>query len=120
MTIQISTGRQGAEVFVGRVRPAREADLRICTDRQPLPNTSPVQSGAISYERTFDQANLSVAGRLPIVHGLNTYPSGVTIWNQSGEQIMPDRIEVLSLTTISIDLQSFAPIPGLWRISVAP
>ena len=80
-------------------------------------------TGSVSYERTFNQSNLSVAGMLPIVHGLNTYPSGVMVWNQSGEQIMPDRVEVspfLPLTTFSIDLQSFMPISGLWRISIAP
>ena len=71
-----------------------------------------------SYERTFTQADLSVAGILPIIHNLDSYPSGVLLWNASGEQVWPDRLEILTLNTLSVTLQNFAPIAGTWTISI--
>lgn len=81
------------------------------TDPPPTPTT-------VSYERTFEQAALSIAGVLIVTHNLNSYPSGLMIWNGAGEQVIPDRVEVASLSTVAIDLGSFAPLSGLWRVSI--
>lgn len=75
-------------------------------------------SGSSSYDRSFTQADLSIANILPVTHGLNTYPSAVAIWNASGESILPDRLEVLTDNAVAIDLSSFAPLAGTWRVSI--
>ncbi|MBL1176877.1 hypothetical protein [Pantanalinema sp. GBBB05] len=79
---------------------------------------SPNSSGSSSYDSSFTQADLSIANILPVTHGLNTYPSAVTIWNASGESILPDRLEVLTDNAVAIDLSSFAPLAGTWRVSI--
>jgi hypothetical protein len=73
-----------------------------------------------SYEIAFDQATLTIANILIVTHNLGTYPSAVTIYDQVGELIEPDRIEVLSINMLAITLDTFAPIAGTWRVSIAP
>ncbi len=82
---------------------------------QGPPGTAVPGTGA-SYSQTFTQANLSIAGVLVVTHNLNSYPSGIAIYNSSGESIVPDRGEITSLNTCAIYLESFAPLAGTWRI----
>lgn len=83
----------------------------------PTPTPTPTPS-TNEFEKTFTQADLSVAGILPVNHGLSTYPSGVAVYDNTGEEINPDRVEVLTNSTIAIDLSSYSPISGTWRISI--
>lgn len=77
----------------------------------------PGESGA-SYEQSFNESNLSVAGLLPVTHNLNSHPSGVAIFTASGESVVPDLIEVLTLNTVALHFQSFRPLSGTWRLSI--
>jgi hypothetical protein len=61
---------------------------------------------------------LSLAGWFPVNHGLNTFPSGVTVWDGSGERIGPDDVEVLSVNLISVWLASFMPFSGTFTIAI--
>lgn len=74
--------------------------------------------GITNYERTFTQADLSIAGILPVIHGLGSFPSGVKIWDDSGEEIGADRIEVLTVDIVAISLSSFMPLQGTYTISI--
>ena len=74
--------------------------------------------GGASFEMTFDDSFLSVAKVLIVNHGLGNSPSGVIIYNASGELIVPDRIEVANSNAIAVHLQSFAPLQGTWTVSI--
>lgn len=71
-----------------------------------------------SYQATFTQASLSIVGKLPVTHNLGVYPAGVEVWDASGERVDPDAIEYVSQDAIAIDLISFQPISGTWRVSI--
>ena len=77
-----------------------------------------VENLAPAYERTFTQADLSVAGVLAVIHNLDAYPSGVVIYADSSQQIEPDLVEFVNSVAIAIHLQSFEPLPGSWKVSV--
>lgn len=85
---------------------------------EPGGGTTPPPITTASFETAFNQSSLSVAGVLVITHNLNSFPSGVVIWNGSGEVIMPDRVEAANANAIAVYLESFAPLAGQWRISV--
>lgn len=74
--------------------------------------------GGAAYEATFDDSYLSIAKVLIVNHNLNSTPSGVCLFNASGEGVVPDRIEVANPDTIAVHLQSFAPLQGTWTISI--
>jgi hypothetical protein len=74
--------------------------------------------GATGYELTFTQSELSIAGLLPVVHGLASSPSAIAVYDQSGEALEPDGWRVLNGTTIELSLFSFIPISGVWRLSI--
>lgn len=109
--------------FQAVIRPRRvtlqveEQNRAIVQVGKPGPAGAPGSSGA-SYERTFTQADLSIAGLLPVTHGLDSFPSGVHIWDESGESIGPDRVEVLTADAIALDLSSFTPLQGTWTVSI--
>lgn len=70
------------------------------------------------YSATFSDASLSVAGILPVTHNLGGHVSSVLIRNASGEVVNPDRIELLSLNDLSVSLEAYRPIGGIWRVEV--
>lgn len=76
-------------------------------------------SGAGSVEREFTQADLSIAGVLPFIHGLGSDPSGVTVYDSQGETVTPDGWQRVSTQAIAVNLVSFVPISGIWKISAA-
>jgi hypothetical protein len=88
-------------------------EFDVFAEAQPIAPLRPAE-----FERGFTQADLSIAGIFAVAHGLNTRPSGVTVYDGTGEEIQPDRITVLNLDTIAVDLASYAPIAGIWRISI--
>jgi hypothetical protein len=71
-----------------------------------------------NFTLDFADSSLSVAGILVVTHGLNATPSAVTIYDASGEWIYPDKIESLTPTMAAVNLESFRPLQGNWRIVV--
>jgi hypothetical protein len=84
----------------------------------PGPPGSGGGGGGASFEMIFDHSFLSIASVLIVNHGLGNAPSGITVYNASGEGVIPDRIEVASPDMIAVHLQSFAPLQGVWKISI--
>ena len=93
-----------------QIRPSFGETVAAPTDPTPAPEAG--------FERTFTQSDLSISHILPVTHNLGTYPSGVSVWLETGEQISPDRITYLSTDAIAILLESFVPFPGTGRVSV--
>lgn len=80
----------------------------------------PGDAGNPAYERAFTQADLSIADILAVAHGLNTYPSGICVYDEIGALIEPDDVFIVSVNAIATDLKSFAPLNGTWTISITP
>ena len=68
---------------------------------------------------SFTQASLTVASILPVPnHGLGVYPSAIAIYDEIGNQVMPDHWRALTLNSLEIGLESYAPITGTWILSI--
>lgn len=67
--------------------------------------------------RTFSNSDL-VAGYLTLSHGLNDIPNQPTILNAVGKVVIADDYQ-LSLSQVSIDLNSFIPLSGTWTAIVS-
>lgn len=79
--------------------------------------TNTVSGGPSGLERTFTQAHLTV-GVLTIEHTLGA-PSGVVVLDENGQEIEPDAIAYVTGASV-INLISYTPISGLWRVSITP
>ncbi|BAU12897.1 hypothetical protein LEP3755_34300 [Leptolyngbya sp. NIES-3755] len=79
---------------------------------------SGIDSGRI-YQKTFTDSDLSVAGKLPVIHGLNDVITNVRVTTNQGEEALPDSIKPESLNTLAIGLASFRPIEGSWKVVVS-
>lgn len=72
---------------------------------------------ALSYSANFTSASLT-ANVLTVSHNLGfQYPS-VTIIDNNNRKIIPDEITFSTANSLSVDLTSFATIPGTWHVSV--
>lgn len=72
-------------------------------------------SNALEYEILFTDASLSIAGLLPILHGLGSFPSSISVWTGQGVEIKPAGVQYSSTNAIAIDLKPFRPLVGQWR-----
>lgn len=70
------------------------------------------------FEMSFTDANLSVGSAITVTHSLNRTPAGFAVWNSSGEQVMPDRVEEISVNAIALWLESYRPLQGTWSVTV--
>jgi hypothetical protein len=74
--------------------------------------------GGNLFELSFTNSNLSVAGILVATHGLGFTPCAPTVYDSLGETIYPDRVEVLTNTMMAINLESFVPLQGTWKVII--
>lgn len=95
-----------------RLRAIRINQLPMLVDRALNGNA------ALQFEKTFGQGDLSIAGILPVIHDLNSSPSGCTVYDPDGIEVEPDRFEVVSPNAIAIHLASFTPLMGAWKVSL--
>lgn len=72
-----------------------------------------------SYSAEFTQTQLNIAGVFPCTHNLGLYPASITVWDGEGEQIHPDRISYLDSNAIAVDLSSYIPLIGTYKIVVS-
>lgn len=79
------------------------------------PGSSGGSSSRIAYP--FTQANLSIAGILPVFHlDASGYPSGVTVLDGEGEEVDPDEVMYTSPIAFAVRLISYVPLQGNWQI----
>lgn len=109
--VQAEAGTQ----IVGWFIPDRQADGSILPGPAPIPTPTPIST---TYQTTFNQADISIVGLLGVVHSLNSYPSGIAVFDESGVEIQPDGWRNVSVNEIAVDLTSFTPIQNTWTISV--
>lgn len=72
---------------------------------------------ASTFALNFTNANL-VAGILTVNHNLPSSPASTTIRDDTNFEIVPDDVEFINVNTLEIDLSSYAPIVGTWRVLV--
>jgi hypothetical protein len=73
--------------------------------------------GNTYLDGTFTDADL-VAGKLNIVHNLNTYVPSVVVFDSLGNEIIPGEVNCSNPDITIVDLTYFAPLIGTWRFSV--
>lgn len=112
LTVQVN-GQVSVEGVAGFSTAIVNAAIAAYTAQNPVTGDA-----GIAFERAFTNTDLTVAGVLPVVHDLNRYPSGVVVWNPSGETVAPDGVDIVSPNAIAINLESFAPLSGTWRVSL--
>ncbi len=76
-------------------------------------------NGEVSFQQTFTQSNLSIAGLIPITYSAAIPASGLVVYDNVGNTVNPDHWRSLSATTIEINLESFVPIVGTWTASIS-
>jgi hypothetical protein len=69
------------------------------------------------YEATFSQSNL-VNGVYTANHELNKMPVLAIVFDSSNEEIEPDRISSIDSNNISIDLNSYLPLIGNFKLKI--
>jgi hypothetical protein len=115
--IIINTGSGGGAQFA--------SEMKIGATIDDLPGVADVRSALVELakdipvSKSFTQQSLSVTGILPYVHGRDTTTPTVEVWNDHGEPIYPDRTIIVNPNEVGIDLKSFEPIAGSWRVKVS-
>jgi hypothetical protein len=59
-----------------------------------------------------------VAGVLTVTHSLASDIASVVVKDNTDKQVMPDDVTFTSTTALDVDLTSFAPIAGTWKVLV--
>ncbi len=72
--------------------------------------------GNDTYTKAFTDDDL--APFLTITHNLGKTPTAITVKDGSGQIVMPDQIDVLSDSEVTIDLTSYRPIQSEWTASI--
>jgi hypothetical protein len=72
--------------------------------------------GIPRFEMNFNDASLSVGGKLPVLHNKGVRPVSITVFNNEGTGVVPDDTKCENLNTCAIDLASFRPLVGSWSL----
>lgn len=67
----------------------------------------------------FSQADLTVNSVFVVNHNLGLIPGNVTVWDDSSEQIYPNKILTQGDNYVSIDLSSFTPLQGTYKVVIS-
>jgi len=87
--------------------------------------TGAVIGGTTNFISAFDSSSaaapVSFTGSvLTVTHSLGTkYISGIQIYDNTDEIIIPDSITAIDTTKLDVDLTTFSPIPGTWHVSIS-
>ena len=74
-------------------------------------------AGYVPYGTTFTNADLA-AGILTVTHSLdNQYPSGVTVYDNSGVAVHV-QVTTVGANSLTIDLSAAGTLTGTWRVRV--
>lgn len=74
---------------------------------------------AMRYQTSFTNANLS-SGVLVVGHGLQKqYLSSVNIYDNNGEKIGPDDIDMTNSSSLTVDLSSYGTLSGTWYVAAS-
>ena len=71
------------------------------------------------FVSTFAQNNLTVNNIFIANHNLNLIPGNVTVWDNTNQRVNPDNISTIDENYVSIDLSSYAPLVGIYKVVVS-
>lgn len=71
------------------------------------------------FVTSFDQSTLTVNNIFVVNHNLDLIPGNVTVWDSDFEQIYPNKIFSCGNNYVSIDLTSFAPLQGTYKVIIS-
>jgi hypothetical protein len=70
------------------------------------------------FAKAFTQLDLTVAGVLPVVHGLESLTIKVRVWDASNQEIEPDSALPSGINAAAIGMATFAPLPGTFFVQI--
>ena len=73
-----------------------------------------VNLGVPAHQRNFVFPDLS-SGILTVTHNLNSQYVSVTVFDENNLLIIPDDVDAISTTQLTIDLLAFGSFAGVWR-----
>jgi hypothetical protein len=73
----------------------------------------------IPSEATFTQSDLSVLGIYPYIHNKNKLDVTVQVWDGTSQLINVDEIISQGVNAIGVNLETYVPILGTWKIKVS-
>jgi len=77
-------------------------------------------SGAgMNYTQSFVNADLSGGSILTVPHNLGQSFIVTEVYDNAGDKIIPDGINVASANSLTVNLAAFAPITGTWHITAS-
>lgn len=76
--------------------------------------------GQHTYSENFTQAYLDNRNQLLVNHGRGSYPRSVAVFDNKNERIHPDNIVDLDANALKIELTSFVPLSGTYRVLISP
>lgn len=68
--------------------------------------------------RTFTQADLSVAGIYPFLHGLGKIPN-IEVFDSVGGRVFPDNVIVQGLDAVGVEMATYQPLSGVWQVKAS-
>lgn len=71
------------------------------------------------FVTNFNQSNLTVNNIFVANHNLDLIPGNVTVWDNENEQIYPNKILTQGNNYVSIDMTSFAPLQGIYKVIIS-
>jgi hypothetical protein len=74
-----------------------------------------IVSSTTSYYRAFTDADL-VDGVLTVTHNLGHRYCSVTVFDDTPKMVIPDDITLTGDTTLTVNLFSYGPISGTWKV----
>jgi len=74
-------------------------------------------NGIAGYAASFDNGDLT-NGVYSINHNLDTNDHITRVYDDGGYSIFPDQTEIITVNRIDLNISSFVPINGTWRVIV--
>ena len=71
--------------------------------------------GLLLFQISFDNGDLD-SGWLTVVHGLGVKAQVVMVYNNYGEAIVPDKIDIISKNTTKIYIETYGVIEATWSV----
>jgi hypothetical protein len=75
-------------------------------------------TGTTSWYQTFSDGDLNVSDELVVDHNLGHQYCQIQVYNNNDKLIMPDDITLTNSNTATIDLSSYAPLTGNWKVVI--
>jgi len=77
-----------------------------------------VKKSEVRFTKQFSDADLT-SNNLTVTHSLGyQFPSAVNVWSGGNKMVIPDEVLAVSENELNINLTSFVPLTGTWKVEI--